>query len=44
MPIGLWHSAKSTTFGVTLNPEDRPWPELLERMIQERLDLLGQCR
>ena len=28
---------ESTTFGVTLNAEDRPWPELLEDMIRERL-------
>ena len=28
---------ESTTFGVTLKPEDKPWPELLEQMIQERL-------
>ena len=27
----------STTFGLTLDPEDRPWPELLEQMIRERL-------
>jgi len=28
---------ESTTFGVTLKPQDKPWPELLEQMIQERL-------
>jgi len=28
---------ESTTFGCTLNPEDRPWPELLEGMIRERI-------
>ena len=28
---------ESTTFGVTLNQNDRPWPELLEQMIRERL-------
>ena len=28
---------ESTTFGVTLNAEDRPWPELLEQLIRERL-------
>jgi len=28
---------ESTTFGCTLEPEDRPWPELLERIIRERL-------
>ncbi len=28
---------ESTTFGLTMNPEDRPWPELLEQMIQQRL-------
>ncbi len=28
---------ESTTFGVTLNPEDRPWPELLEELINARL-------
>ncbi len=28
---------ESTTFGVTLKPGDRPWPELLEQMIRERL-------
>ena len=28
---------ESTTFGATLNTEDRPWPELLEDMIQNRL-------
>jgi len=29
---------ESTTFGCTLGPEDKPWPELLEEMIQERLN------
>ncbi|HSU53274.1 MAG TPA: GDSL-type esterase/lipase family protein [Candidatus Dormibacteraeota bacterium] len=28
---------ESTTFGCTMNAEDKPWPELLEQMIQERL-------
>jgi lysophospholipase L1-like esterase len=28
---------ESTTFGITLNAEDRPWPELLEQMIREQL-------
>jgi lysophospholipase L1-like esterase len=28
---------ESTTFGFTLNPNDQPWPELLEQMIRERL-------
>jgi lysophospholipase L1-like esterase len=28
---------ESTTFGCTLGPEDKPWPELLEQMIQQRL-------
>jgi lysophospholipase L1-like esterase len=28
---------ESTTFGSTLGPEDKPWPELLEQMIQQRL-------
>ncbi len=28
---------ESTTFGLTLNPEDKPWPELLEQIIRERL-------
>jgi lysophospholipase L1-like esterase len=27
----------STTFGVTLNREDRPWPERLEQLIRKRL-------
>lgn len=27
----------STTFGITLNAGDRPWPELLQEMINERL-------
>ncbi|PWU09970.1 MAG: hypothetical protein C5B50_26365 [Verrucomicrobia bacterium] len=30
---------ESTTFGMTLNPEDRPWPEVLEEMIRTRLKL-----
>ena len=30
---------ESTTFGCTLGPEDKPWPELLEQMIQQRLKL-----
>ncbi len=28
---------ESTTFGMTCAPNDRPWPELLEQMIRERL-------
>jgi lysophospholipase L1-like esterase len=28
---------ESTTFGITLKQEDKPWPELLEVMIRERL-------
>jgi lysophospholipase L1-like esterase len=28
---------ESTTFGVTLKPADKTWPELLEQMIRERL-------
>jgi lysophospholipase L1-like esterase len=28
---------ESTTFGCTLRPQDRPWPEVLEQMIQERI-------
>jgi lysophospholipase L1-like esterase len=28
---------ESTTFGCTMQAEDRPWPEVLERLIQERL-------
>lgn len=28
---------ESTTFGITLNREDRPWPEVLEEMIRERI-------
>lgn len=28
---------ESTTFGVTMTPEDKPWPELLEEMIRQRL-------
>jgi lysophospholipase L1-like esterase len=28
---------ESTTFGLTLRREDRPWPEVLEQLIQERL-------
>ena len=30
---------ESTTFGVTLMPEDRPWPEILQDMIRDRLKL-----
>jgi lysophospholipase L1-like esterase len=30
---------ESTTFGATINKEDRPWPEVLEEMIRERLKL-----
>ena len=28
---------ESTTFGLTFEPGDKPWPELLEQMIRERL-------
>ncbi len=28
---------ESTTFGITMLPEDKPWPELLGQMIQQRL-------
>ena len=28
---------ESTTFGVTLYPDDKPWPEQLEQLIRERL-------
>jgi lysophospholipase L1-like esterase len=28
---------ESTTFGMTLQPEDKPWPELLEQIIRQRL-------
>ena len=28
---------ESTTFGMTLHPQDKPWPELLEQMIRENL-------
>ena len=28
---------ESTTFGYTLGPDDKPWPELLEQMIREHL-------
>jgi len=28
---------ESSTFGITLNAEDRPWPELLEELIRKRL-------
>lgn len=30
---------ESTTFGVTINKDERPWPELLEQMTRERLHL-----
>lgn len=30
---------ESTTFGATLYPEDRPWPDLLEELIRDRLQL-----
>jgi lysophospholipase L1-like esterase len=30
---------ESTTFGMTISPDDKPWPELLEQMIHERLKL-----
>ena len=28
---------ESTTFGMTITPEDKPWPELLEQLIRQRL-------
>jgi lysophospholipase L1-like esterase len=28
---------ESTTFGMTLQPDDKPWPELLQQIIRERL-------
>jgi lysophospholipase L1-like esterase len=28
---------ESTTFGMTMAPDDKPWPDLLEQMIRERL-------
>jgi hypothetical protein len=28
---------ESTTFGMTMAPDDKPWPELLEQMIRDRL-------
>jgi lysophospholipase L1-like esterase len=28
---------ESTTFGMTIQPQDKPWPELLEQIIRERL-------
>lgn len=28
---------ESTTFGMTIYPQDKPWPELLEQMIRERI-------
>ncbi len=28
---------ESTTFGFTIDPDDKPWPEILETMIRERL-------
>jgi lysophospholipase L1-like esterase len=28
---------ESTTFGITIKANDQPWPELLEKMIQERI-------
>src|ERR1035438_2587865 len=39
-PVGLnlpLHKRKSTTFGCTLGQEDKPWPEVFEQMIRERL-------
>jgi lysophospholipase L1-like esterase len=30
---------ESTTFGATIEPGDKPWPEVLEQMIRERLKL-----
>jgi lysophospholipase L1-like esterase len=29
---------ESTTFGITLNASDKPWPEILEGLIRERLN------
>ncbi len=28
---------ESTTFGMTIQPEDKPWPEVLEQIIRQRL-------
>jgi lysophospholipase L1-like esterase len=28
---------ESTTFGMTIQPDDKPWPELLEELIRERI-------
>jgi lysophospholipase L1-like esterase len=28
---------ESTTFGMTIRPEDKPWPEVLEQIIRQRL-------
>jgi lysophospholipase L1-like esterase len=28
---------ESTTFGMTLRPEDKPWPEMLEQIIRQRM-------
>jgi lysophospholipase L1-like esterase len=28
---------ESTTFGVTIRPEDKPWPEVVEQIIRQRL-------
>jgi len=33
---------ESTTFGLTLTPEHLPWPEVLEALIREKLDLTGR--
>lgn len=30
---------ESTTFGITLDAADRPWPDLLQQLIRERLNL-----
>lgn len=30
---------ESTTFGFTINAQDRPWPEMLQQFIRERLNL-----
>lgn len=30
---------ESTTFGITLDADDRPWPDLLQQLIRERLNL-----
>jgi lysophospholipase L1-like esterase len=30
---------ESTTFGITMTPDDHPWPELLQQLIHDRLKL-----